>query len=118
MEPFDLEAAKRGEPIVCRDGTPAKFVAHVPEACPPQRLVVLIDKNIFLCLESGAGSGLNEDASDLFMAPKKRTVWVNFYHNNFATFFNSKEAADIDHRESHLGVNRRSKRAYPVEIEE
>ena len=118
MEPFDLEAAKRGEPIVCRDGTPAKFVAHVPEACPPQRLVVLIDKNIFLCLESGAGSGLNEDASDLFMAPKKRTVWVNFYDNNFATFFNTQEEADKDHHETQFDIDRLGKRAYPVEVEE
>ena len=118
MKPFDLEAAKRGEPIVCRDGTPAKFIAHVPDAHPTQRLVVLVRDNIFGYLESGSWTGVNDDDGDLFMAPKKRTVWVNFYHNNFATFFNSKEAADIDHRESHLGVNRRSKRAYPVEIEE
>jgi len=28
MKPFDLEAAKRGEPIITRDGVEAHFVAH------------------------------------------------------------------------------------------
>ena len=32
MKPFDLEAAKRGEPIVTRGGEAAKFIAHVPDA--------------------------------------------------------------------------------------
>ena len=27
MKPFDLEAAKRGEPIITRDGVEAHFVA-------------------------------------------------------------------------------------------
>ena len=43
MKPFDLEAAKAGAPIVTRDGRPAKFIAHVAEAHPSQRLLVLID---------------------------------------------------------------------------
>ena len=118
MKPFDLEAAKRGELIVCRDGTPAKFIAHVPQAHPTQRLVVLIGENILGYLESGSWTGVNEDDTDLFMAPKKRTVWVNFYENNFATFFNTHEEADIDNQQSHFDIDRLGNRAYPVEIEE
>ena len=39
MKPFDLEAAKRGEPIQCRDGRPVKFIGHVPEAHDHNRIV-------------------------------------------------------------------------------
>ena len=120
MKPFDLEAAKRGEPIVCRDGTPAKFIAHVPEAHPTQRLVVLIGENILGYLESGSWTGVNEDDTDLFMAPKKRTVWVNFYPSNRAAFFDSQEEADKDECQPsfYFDIDRLGNRAYPVEIEE
>ena len=40
MKPFNLEAAKAGAPLVTRDGRPAKFIAHVAEAHPSQRLLV------------------------------------------------------------------------------
>lgn len=30
MKPFDLEAAKRGEPIISRNGNVVEFVARVP----------------------------------------------------------------------------------------
>ena len=57
LRPFDLDAAKRGEPICCRDGRPAKFIAHVPEATP------IFDRVIALCV--GKTSNLyhcNEEA--------------------------------------------------------
>ena len=53
MKPFDLEAAKAGAPIVTRDGRPAKFIAHVAEAHPSQRLLVLIDGTVHTKFESG-----------------------------------------------------------------
>ena len=31
MKPFDLEAAKRGEPVCARDGTPVQQLVHFPE---------------------------------------------------------------------------------------
>lgn len=57
LRPFDLDAAKRGEPICTRDGSPAKFIAHVPEATP------IFDRVIVLCV--GKTSNLyhcNEEA--------------------------------------------------------
>ena len=83
MKPFDLEAAKAGTPIVTRDGRPAKFIAHVAEAHPSQRLVVLIDGVVRMSWEDGKYLGRGNPAhvsdNDLFMAPVKRTVWINLY---------------------------------------
>ena len=118
MKPFSLEAAMRGEPIVCRDGTPAKFVAHVPEAVKSQRVIVQIRNNFGLFHETGWWGEINPHYSDLFMAPKKRTVWVNFYGGLSATFFESESDADDAHNKFYSDMHRIGDRAYPVEIEE
>jgi len=115
MKPFDLEAAKRGDPIVCRDGTPAKFIAHVPEAHATNRLIVLVLGNIYGSYESGKW-GPSPEKFDLFMAPKKRTVWVNLYANGEASYHDSEESArDAKNHVLHM---RAGGKAYPVEIEE
>lgn len=78
MKPFDLEATKRGEPIVCRDGTPAKFIAHVPEAMASQQVVVLVGDIVSTRPANGTVSGTPHDyMNDLFMATRKREGWVN-----------------------------------------
>ena len=41
MKPFDLEAAKRGDPIQAEDGRKLEFVAYVPGAHAGYRVVVL-----------------------------------------------------------------------------
>ena len=115
MKEFNLEAAKRGEPIVCRDGTPARFIAHVPEAEKSQRVVVKINKTIGVFHEHGRWSEIAAHNSDLFMAPKKRTVWVNFY-GSLSRYFSTKYEADQYPYFSN--TNRIGNRAYPVEIEE
>ena len=123
MKPFDLEAAKSGDPIVCRDGTPAKFIAHVPEASESSRLVVMIGTFVVTLRENGKYflQDVPDDA-DLFMAPKKRIVWVNFYEvTNTAKHFSTEEEAEqrvtcIDYQGK---VRPRvGGKAYPVEIQE
>ena len=64
MKPFDLEAAKRGEPIVTRDGRKAKFIAHVPEAKHYQKIVLLMEGGLYSC--NIDGHGVDEI---FFMAP-------------------------------------------------
>ncbi|MFA5630310.1 MAG: hypothetical protein WC997_02260 [Porticoccaceae bacterium] len=76
MKPFDLEAAMRGAPIQTRKGRPAKFLAFVPEAMLTQRLVVLVGQSVLTICESGEVNEIYESNNDIFMAPKKRTVWV------------------------------------------
>ena len=115
MKPFDLEAAKAGAPLVTRDGRPAKFIAHVAEAHPSQRLLVLIDVVVLTRFESGkyAGSPAHVSNGDLFMAPVKRTVWVNLYEHGLARWHDTEGCADIG-----AGNNRLGGRAWPIEIEE
>ena len=113
MKEFNLEAAKRGEPIQTRDGQSAKFIAHVPEAQEHQRMVVFFDGAVWVVGESG-NFYQNKFASnhDLFMSPKKRTVWVNIYGTS-ATVYCSEQDADKRAISWRIG-----NRAYPVEVEE
>ena len=115
MKPFDLEAAKAGAPLVTRDGRPAKFIAHVGEAHPRQRLVVLIDGIVLTKFESGkyASSPAHVSDNDLFMAPVKRTVWANVYGYGGASCYNTEKDADHGALSNRLG-----NRAWPIEIEE
>ena len=118
MRNFDLNAAKRGDPIVCRDGTPAKFVAHVPEACPSEKIVVLVGRHVWTYRESGAWFENGDVGPDLLMAPKKRTVWVSFYDDNRAIWYESTYEAVKYHEAYNPHHPRIGNRAYPVEIEE
>jgi len=82
LKPFDLEAAKAGKPIVCQDGTPAKFIAYVPDGFTDEKLAILRNGKIVGHAENG-GIFYNSSgySSDLFMAPEKRKVWVNIIEN-------------------------------------
>ena len=107
MKPFDLEAAKRGDPIQMKYGRKLEFVAYVPEARPEHRVVVLDPP-------TGIMAGVSK--GDVFMAPKRRTVWVNLFTWAEACYYPSQEAADsAQEREKYKRVG---DRAWPLEIEE
>lgn len=114
MKPFNLEAAKAGDAIITRNGEEVKFVAYVPEATAGHRFIILSKHGgIRLYYENGNYYSDAEDEFDLFMAPKKRIVWVNFYSSE-CTHYDSEEAAD-----KRASLTRRiGGKAYPVEIEE
>lgn len=116
MKVFDLEAAKRGEPIRTRDGQPVKFIAHVPNADECNQIVVLIGGEIICFYENGTHAGVYETAMDLFMAPRKRTVWVNLYPHQSSMYAYSKKIADEAHER--IALDRIGNQAWPVEIEE
>lgn len=79
--PFDLEAAKRGEPLVTREGKEAKFIAHVPDARKTEKLLYLVGDIVYATGEDGYS--FTDDSADLFMAPKpKRTAWANTYYHD------------------------------------
>lgn len=112
-KPFDFEAAKRGEPIMLIDGTPAKFIAYVPEAAEPYRVVVMVEGWGAPALFSETGVNAYKDDVTLVMAPKKRTVWVNLYPGCAnALVFPTQEEADS------YAAERFGNRAWPLEIEE
>ena len=110
MKPFDLEAAKRGEPICDRAGNPFRFIAHVPEAANPGKRVIALtlDGAISLHYENGTYA-LNDCDSDcdydLFMATKKvkREGWINVYPGHTHDCMHpSKEKANVAASESRI----------------
>lgn len=100
MKPFDLEAAKRGEPICLADGQIVDFIG--------------VDSKGYIVVESDLNWAARIDcfySGELHMAPKKRTVWVNLYQ-----YFDTQEDADAAH--TIADFQRIGCKAYPVEIEE
>lgn len=77
MKPFDLEAAKRGEPLITRDGRPAKFLAHFPQNDSDYRVLALLDHRhrVYSYCEDGLYAGGATGPDDLFMAPRKVVKW-------------------------------------------
>ena len=71
MKPFDLEAAKKGDPIITREGKAMKFIAYVPEALTYSKIVCLTDKGGFTFYQETGRiyHGDLEHPEDLFMAP-------------------------------------------------
>lgn len=107
MKPLDPEAAERGDPIQMKDGRKLEFVAYVPEACPACRVVVLDPT-------TGIVAVVREDV--VFMAPQRRTVWMNLFMWGEAYHYPSQEEADTAAGWTH---NKRiGGRAWPLEIEE
>ena len=113
MKAFDLEAAMLGDPIINRQGRQAKFIAYVPEASSVYCVVVVVSNEIFHVTRNGLNAD-RESPMDIFMAPKKRIVWVNFYENHQCVYFNLQSEANTMSQ----GVKRLGGKAYPVEIEE
>ena len=81
---FDIEAAMRGEPIVCRDGSPAKFGGcnqDAPEFAQIAAWTLVRVNNVwhlhaFYLTGKFYVCGGEENRLDLFMAPKKRELWA------------------------------------------
>lgn len=78
--PFDLAAAKRGEPLVTRDGRKAFFIGHDAGLSADRCVLARIEGKRGASAFDAHGVKFNMDVhiGDLFMAPKpKRTCWFN-----------------------------------------
>ncbi|WP_261533088.1 hypothetical protein [Burkholderia multivorans] len=114
MKPFDLEAAKRGAPLVTRDGRAVSefHVFETEESDKP--CVAVVDGRPFWTTRSGKyGGDYEESEKDLFMASHKRTVYVNLYKRGACYHFPTEQEARAHHNyiAPDLAV------AVPVEIE-
>lgn len=121
MKPFDLEAAKRGDPLICRDGVVVTFVAHVPHHVDTDsRFLVLRGGYVIYFSEDGKYWDDGDESNyDLFMAPKKKTIWVNFYNETKSgLFYESELKADEAAAATAAYYKRIGNKAIPVEIEE
>jgi hypothetical protein len=98
MTPFDLEAAKRGAPITC-DGTEVFFIGTDSKG------------NIVIECNGSISTSLR---CYLYMAPVKRTVWVNVYKKHgVACHYDTQAEADKQACSDRIGG-----KAWPLEIEE
>lgn len=117
MKPFDLEAAKRGEPIITRDGVGAHFIAHTDKVTGAYKVMAVVNGEWYSFTEQGKRHPGGMSLVDLFMAPKTRTVWLNLYdiHPSHGSgyFYPSQEEADEGALPKRIGD-----RAWPLEIEE
>ena len=80
MKPFNLEAAKAGQPVVTRDGRPARYLGEVNYPDTPYVFAVptaLYDDVIKYSDVGKLDRFMN--ALDLFMAPVKKSGWINLY---------------------------------------
>lgn len=118
IKPFNLKEAIEGKPLVNRQGKPVKFIAYVPEAVDCYRLIVLDCNNQIVCYyDDGSYIGTKEHFMDVFMAPTKRTVWVNLYSVTSGVgghwyHYNTEEDAD-----SYASPGRINGKSFPIEIE-
>lgn len=100
MKPFDLEAAKRGDPLYTLLNGKASFIG--------------LKKDGSVVLEYDAWIESRQQ-NEVFMAPKKRTFWVNLLISGKAFHYDTEESANrmIGSSDQRIGG-----KAYPVEIEE
>jgi hypothetical protein len=80
MKPFDLKAAKRGEPLVTRAGKKVEEFHHF-ESCRDTEyacIAVIDGERESFNIEGRFHRGVESEA-DLLMAPKKRTVYVQVF---------------------------------------
>lgn len=79
-QPFDLEKAKAGHPLITRDGREAKFIAHVPDEPNGYGLVVQFPQGLRFCASNGRfWPTEGESDHDIYLrAPRKvkREAWI------------------------------------------
>ena len=92
MKPFNIDAAKRGELIITRDGTPAKFLFHEPDADEYWRVVALVDGQTLSFSDEGRNYEAIDSDNDLFMAPHKvkREAWIALYPSGQAEVWSTE----------------------------
>lgn len=97
LKPFDLEAAKRGVPLITRDGRKVEFITYLPEAKEGHRVVVFIEGWSRSCefFDDGKYYRNYETTDDLFMAPKPlRTFYLNFQKDGSVSSHKSRDRAE------------------------
>ena len=128
MKPFNLERAIAGDPLVTQGGGIVTEFHHLETATNPAVCIAVIAGRIHYFTANGHCVTPHFDYRpdfELFMASKKRTVWVNLYPISTTTpehaaYTTGGFAYDTEERADQiLGEEFRfNSRAYPVEIEE
>lgn len=79
MRRFNLEDVKAGKSVITRDGRKVTEV-QVFNTRVDKPVVGIINTSFIAFTRDGKLDPAKETASDLFMAPEKKAVWVNVYY--------------------------------------
>ena len=86
LKPFNLEAAKAGDPVCTRDGRPARIICfnRVSDKYPIIALVMGREnrEDVFYYDNNGKDCYNKEKDYDLVMKPKVKTGWINVHKEN------------------------------------
>lgn len=126
LKPFDLRKALAGDPVVTRDGDPVtqlvQFYGMLSSQC---RLRGVVKDSIQAFDAEGRFSGLQHGSRyDLFMAPKKRTLYLNVWKRSGSSYCSSLSpdpnfaaTTASEHKKNSPGVVYQHI-ALPIEVEE
>ena len=89
LKPFNLQLAQAGDPIVTRDGRQFVFGGYNPIAKDHVRIIGWIDGELSNRREYGRILSTCDTGSDLFMASKKRTIYVSIGRDKSDELFTS-----------------------------
>ena len=86
FKPFDVEAAKAGDPVCTRDGRPARIICfnRVSDKFPIIALVMNTEnrEDVYYYDNNGKDCHNKEKDYDLVMKPKIKTGWINVHKEN------------------------------------
>ena len=96
LKPFDLEAAKAGNPVCTRDGRKARIICFDRKDVRP--IIALIksdngDEGVYYYYADGLNLDSYPSVFDLMMLPEKKEGWVNIYDD--MVMYESEEEAKI-----------------------
>ena len=123
MKAFNLEAAKRGEPLVSRDGRKVIHFHHIETDKSRLPCVVQYEGNLGASWmpDTGIVNSGSEDPGDLFMAPKIVTKYLNVYGASNGSYEGNSAYVFDNQRDAEQNADRNGSpvivRARPIEIE-
>lgn len=80
MKPFNLEEAKKGKPVMTRDGRPARIICWDRKKKDyPIIALIGVEEDIASFTTDGRYISCEQDPNDLFMASEKKEGWMNIY---------------------------------------
>jgi hypothetical protein len=80
LKPFNLQDALAGKPVVTRQGKKVTQL-HLFNTNAEEPLFAIIedDEDVFCWSTNGKYNPTKQTSFDLFMAPEKKSIWVNLY---------------------------------------
>lgn len=126
MKPFDLQKALGGDPVVTRDGDPVTQLVQFEGIRTSRCSLRGVIKDCIQAFDAeGRFSGLQHGSRyDLFMAPKKRTLYLNVWKSSGGIYLpslspdpNFAATTASEHKKNSPGVVYQHI-ALPIEVEE